>query len=167
MIDLSRLPGDLQPPNFVRFDRDEIEQSIPDRFEKQVELYPKRLALKDGDISLTYQELNRASNQLAHLIIAKTNEYNGPIALLIDHGISQIITILGILKAGNSYVALDPSFPSARLAYFLKDSQAPFLIANNNNLSLADELCRSKLQIINLRCYLAREKSGRKNLCQI
>jgi amino acid adenylation domain-containing protein len=148
--DLSRLPRELLPVNFIEFDREEINQSIPDRFEKQVALYPDHLAVKHGDSVLTYQGLNRASNQLARVLLERTKRSDSPIAFLIEHGISQIVAILGILKTGCPYVALDPSFPLARLEFILRDSQASILVTNNENLSLVDEFTGSKYQIVNL-----------------
>ena len=63
---------------FVEFSRDEIEQSIPDRFEQQVRRYPNRLAVKTKKEELTYDELNRAANQVAHAILAKTGRAQSP-----------------------------------------------------------------------------------------
>ena len=51
---------------FVEFTRDELEQSIPDRFEKIVRLYPQRVAIKTSTHELTYDQLNRMANRVAH-----------------------------------------------------------------------------------------------------
>ena len=55
---------------FIAFRREEIEQSIPDRFEDQVRKHSRRLAIKTKDTELTYDELNRAANRMAHAILA-------------------------------------------------------------------------------------------------
>ena len=57
---------------FVEFPKEEIEQSIPHRFEKIVRTYPARIAVKCGDRTLTYEELNQAANRMAHAILAQT-----------------------------------------------------------------------------------------------
>jgi non-ribosomal peptide synthetase component F len=55
--------------NFEEFSLTEIEQSVPQRFEKQVDKYPNSLAIKDRDQALTYRELNEFANQIAHGIL--------------------------------------------------------------------------------------------------
>src|SRR5215467_3931370 len=70
---------------FVEFKKEEIEQSIPDRFEKIVRLYPHRLAVKAGQRSLTYDQLNRAANRIAAAILAKRGDRNEPITMLFEH----------------------------------------------------------------------------------
>jgi non-ribosomal peptide synthetase component F len=55
--------------SFVEFKKEEIEQSIPDRFERQVARYPDRIAVKTRGHTFTYDELNRAANRVAHAIL--------------------------------------------------------------------------------------------------
>jgi len=68
---------------FVEFKREEVEQSIPERFEKMVRLHPQRLALKSSDYGLTYEALNRAANRIAHAILSKEGKEDEPVALLL------------------------------------------------------------------------------------
>jgi acyl carrier protein len=84
---------------FVEFTRDEIEQSIPARFEQQVRRDPKWLAVKAKRDTLTYDELNRAANRVARAILAQIPGEE-PIGLLLEHGAPMIVAILGVLKAG-------------------------------------------------------------------
>ena len=86
---------------FVEFPKEEIEQSIPARFEKIARKYPDRLAIKIGDRELTYDELNKAANRIAWAIFERCGEKTESIALLFDHGIEVVCAILGALKAGN------------------------------------------------------------------
>ena len=53
---------------FIEFNKEEIEQSIPERFEKIVRMYPDRLAVKSEKHSLTYDQLNKAANRIAQKI---------------------------------------------------------------------------------------------------
>ena len=99
---------------FVEFKQEEIEQSIPERFEKIVRQYPKRIAVKTHHHNLTYDELNKAANRIARAILARAGEGQEPVALLFEHGASIVAAILGILKAGKIYVSLDPAFPQTR-----------------------------------------------------
>ena len=55
---------------FIPFPREDVEQSIPARFERQVLLYPDRIAVADAESTLTYRELNRLANRIAHAVLA-------------------------------------------------------------------------------------------------
>ena len=79
---------------------DDVEKSIPERFEKIVQMHPDRLAVKMGDRSLTYDDLNRTANQIARVILDKRGLGSEPIALLFEHGIDVVAAIFGTLKAG-------------------------------------------------------------------
>ena len=83
---------------------DEIEQSIPDRFEDVVRRYPDHCAVKAGVKAFTYDELNRAANRIAHAIIAHRGESSEPIALLFENGFEGIAAFFGALKARKSAV---------------------------------------------------------------
>ena len=148
--ELSGLPADLRQPEqvrrvhlinaFTRFEKEATEQSIPQRFEQQVSRYPDRLAVKTRSHQLTYAALNKVANRVARALLAQRGEGAESIALLLEHNASTIAAILGVLKAGKVYVPLDPSFPYARNAYILEDSQAGLIISNSKNRSLADSL---------------------------
>src|SRR5919199_1248352 len=160
MNDPSHLPADLQQPEqvrrvrptnaFIRFEEEETEQSIPQRFERQVSRYPARLAVKTKGHQLTYAALNKVANRVARALLAQRGEGSESIALLLEHDALMIATILGVLKAGKVYVPLDPSFPRARNAYILEDSQAGLIITNNKTRSLADSLSDNRHSLINI-----------------
>ena len=122
---------------FVEFNKEEIEQSIADRFEEQVRRYPDRLAVKTEKEELTYEELNNAANRVARAILAQRGVGEEPVALLFEHGAPMFAALLGVLKAGKFYVPLDPSYPRARVSYILQDSRADLIVTNHRNLSLA------------------------------
>ena len=135
---------------FVEFPKEEVETSIPERFEKIVRMYPDRLAVRSAHQELTYFELNNWANQIAHARLAYSDKQEEPIALLLETDAPAIATILGILKAGKMYVPMDTTLPHARLAYILEDSQAGLLITNSTNVRLARELAQSRVPVINL-----------------
>lgn len=134
---------------FVEIPKVEIEQTIPERFDKIVRMHPYRLAVKMGERSLTYDELNQCANRIAHAIVEQHGERPVPIALLFEHGIDVISAILGVLKSGNFYVALDPSFPKERVKYILRDSQAGLIITNDRNVDLAWEVLSVDCSLLN------------------
>src|SRR5262249_15646190 len=113
-----------RPDTFVEFTKAEIEQSIPARFEKQVNQYPERIAVKTKDRTLSYEQLNQRANRVAHALLQQSERPEEQVAFLLDSGIRQIIAILGILKAGKIYFTLDSSLPASRLTAILDDAQA-------------------------------------------
>ena len=129
---------------------EEIEQSVPARFEKTVAKHADRLAVKAGDRLLTYAALNQLANRIARAVLAQRGPASEPIALLFEHGIDIIAAIFGILKAGKFYVALDPSVPLQRNAYILEHSQAGLLITNTRNLDLATKLLSRAGALLNI-----------------
>ena len=136
--------------NFVEFKKEEIEQSIPDRFEKIVRLYSHRPAVKTKNHLLTYEAVNQAANRVAHTILRQRGEREEPIALLFEHDAPMIVAILGVLKAGKMCVVLDPSLPRARTAYMLEDSQAALLLTDGKNLVSARELAQDESLLMNI-----------------
>src|SRR5215213_10895920 len=156
----SGLPADLRQPvqvrrvhltnAFIRFEEEETEQSIPQRFEQQVSRYPDRLAVKTRSHQLTYAALNKVANRVARALLAQRGEGAESIALLLEHDALMIAAILGVLKAGKVYVPLDPYFPYARNSYILENSQAGLIITNNENRSLAESLSENRHSLINI-----------------
>jgi amino acid adenylation domain-containing protein len=128
----------------------QVEQSVPQRFEEQVSRYPDRLAVRTREHAWTYAELNREANRLARAILAQRGGGEEPIAILIDQGAPAIAAILGVLKAGKFFVPLDPTFPHARLTTMLEDSQSSLLVTNSAQAVLAEELARGRCQILNI-----------------
>ena len=136
--------------SFIPFKKDDIEQSIPNRFEQQVEKYPDRVAIKSKNHTLTYDDVNKTSNRIARTILELPGSGEEPIALLLENDAAMIASMLGALKAGKIYVPLDPSFPSARNAYILQDLHAGIVVTNNKNLSLARKLTNKASHILNI-----------------
>ena len=100
--------------------------------------------------TLTYRELNHAANRVAHAILAQRGETQEPIALLMEHDVPLIAAIVGVLKAGKICVVLDPSFPKARNAFLIEDSQARLLITDSKTLSLGIDYAEDRCQIANI-----------------
>jgi len=96
---------------------------------EQVERTPDAIAVVAEEQSLTYRDLESRSNQLAHYLHQRYMV--GPetrVGLAIDRSLSLLIGLLGILKAGASYIPLDPEYPQERLAYVLEDAQISVLV---------------------------------------
>ncbi len=103
-------------------------------FEEQVERTPKAVAVIYEEQQLTYSELNARANQLARHLQTLGVGPETLVAICVDRSVEMIIGLLGILKAGGAYVPLDPTYPQERLAFLLKDSQAPVLLTQSHLL---------------------------------
>ena len=135
--------------NFAEFKMNDIEQSIPARFEEIVREYPYRIAVKTDSHELTYDALNRAANRVARAILQKRGKGEEPVALLLEKNAPMIAAILGILKAGKIYMPVDPSYPRTRINAMLEDSEAGLIVTNNRNLALAGEIAWHNRPLIN------------------
>ena len=139
----------VQPASgFVAFGDDEIEQSIPQRFEQQVQVGGSRVAIKSDREIYTFDSLNRTANRLAREILKRRGSTEEPIALLFDHGAAVLVAIMAVLKAGKFYVALDASYPRDRLKYMLQDSGAKLIVTDPNNIAVVRDLCDDSLEIV-------------------
>ena len=135
---------------FAEFTQQEIEQSISNRFEKIALLHANRIAVKSGNQSVTYDELNRIANRIAQALLLRFGTGEERIVLLLDHDAPLVAAILGVLKAGKVFVVLDPSFPKARMEYVLADSQAGAVLSSSKTLSLARELEPDTSRLMNI-----------------
>src|SRR5678815_3343907 len=137
------------PGKFVQFPKEEIEKSVAERFETIVHKHPNHLAIKTPCRSITFAELNRVANRIAHGIVERNGTKQEPIGLLFEDIIDGIAASLAALKTGKLYVALDPSWPLARLSAVLADSKATLLLTNNQQLEIAQQVSPGRLSLLN------------------
>lgn len=142
------MPAD--PVGFVPFDRDEIEQSIPSRFEQQVSRHPDRLAVKTSEHTWTYAELNREANRVAHGILARAGQGRAPVILLLEQSAPLIAAILGVLKAGKILLVLDPSHPRGRLAQFVDEVEPTAVVTTETHREMAASVVAATCAVIDL-----------------
>jgi amino acid adenylation domain-containing protein len=135
---------------FIAFNKADIEQSIPARFEQQVQRHSHRLAIRDQKQDFTYSELNGMANNLAWAILDLLGNEPEPIALLLDQSSSLVASILGILKAGKFYVPLDPQDPPARNARVQKEVQPRLIITTHPYQALAHQLAGVSQKVLSL-----------------
>ncbi len=106
-------------------------KTIHQLFAEQVEKTPDQVALIFEEQALTYQDLNRKANQVAHYLQGLGVTREALVAVCLDRSLDMIVGVLGILKAGAAYVPLDPYYPNERLHYMLEDSQARILLTQS------------------------------------
>jgi amino acid adenylation domain-containing protein len=122
---------------FVRFPREEVEQSVPARFERQARLCPDQIAVADAESTVTYRDLNRLANRIARAVLAVRGTGPEPVALLVGNGVPVVAAMLGVLKAGKFYVTLDAAQPVARTAAILAECRPALLIADRERMEQA------------------------------
>ena len=144
--DLPTKPSD----EFVPFEKTEIDQSIFDRFEQQVQRYPHHIAVKLRKRSVTYLELNEIANRIGRAVLGQPKRGMKPIGLLLEKDAPMFAAMLGILKAGRAYVPLDPAHPHQRLQRQLDDAETELVVTNNRCLHLAEPLAHSSIRLLNI-----------------
>jgi amino acid adenylation domain-containing protein len=87
-------------------------------------------------VFITYKELNKKSNQLAHMIRQKGVQPDSIVGIMMERSVEMVIGILGILKAGGAYLPIDPGFPQERIDYMLTDSGAKILLSELSEVSV-------------------------------
>ena len=106
---------------------------IHELFEERANQHPSATALVYEGEGLSYGDLNRHANRLAHRLIGLGIRPDGRVAICVERGLGMVVGLLGILKAGGAYVPLDPGYPEERLAYMLEDC-APVAILTQAGL---------------------------------
>ncbi|MBF0396787.1 MAG: amino acid adenylation domain-containing protein, partial [Desulfobacterales bacterium] len=107
-------------------------KSVHELFESQVIKTPEAEAVIFEQKSLSYNELNNRSNQLANYLISLGLKPETKVGICINRSIEMMVGLLGILKAGCAYVPMDPAYPIERLAFMIEDTEMPLLITSSN-----------------------------------
>ncbi|MBY0286649.1 MAG: AMP-binding protein, partial [Mycobacteriaceae bacterium] len=96
--------------------------SVPALFTEQVARAPEAVAVTFEGRSLTYRELDEAANRLAHQLVGYGVGPGACAALLLERSMQAVVAMLAVLKAGASYLAIDPALPAARIEFMLADA---------------------------------------------
>ncbi|HBH81826.1 MAG TPA: non-ribosomal peptide synthetase, partial [Nitrospira sp.] len=113
------------------------DRCLHELFEAQACRTPESIALSGEGVGLTYRELDTKANQLAHCLRKQGVGHDVRVGICLERSTNLLVSILGVLKAGGTYVPLDPTYPTERLAYMLNDSrvnvvltQGPLVVAD-------------------------------------
>ena len=112
----------------------ELDLCLQQVFEAQVERSPDAVAVRFEDDYLTYRDLNRRSNQLAHFIRSTGAGPETFVGLSIERSVNMIVGLLGILKAGAAYVPLDLVTAKERVAFMIEDSGIQLILTGQHLL---------------------------------
>ncbi|WP_045757272.1 non-ribosomal peptide synthetase, partial [Xanthomonas albilineans] len=111
---------------------------VHELFEAQVARDPSAIAVVQGEVSLTYGELNTGSNRLAHYLRELGVVPDDRVAICVQRSVEMVVAVLAVLKAGGAYVPLDPAYPPERLAYMHADCGAVAVLTDAASRSLVE-----------------------------
>ncbi len=112
-----------------------IDKCLHQLFEEQVKRSPNAVALSFEGIDMTYETLNSKANQLAHYLIQNGIQKEDFVAIQIRRSFEMVIAVLGVMKSGGSYVAIDPDYPEERKTFMLLDANAKLLLSTADLLA--------------------------------
>lgn len=138
--DIYKFHNDLNQ-TYVKYDQT---QCVHHLFEKQAALNPLSTAVYFQHDKITYSTLNKRANQLANYLEKQGVRPGALIAISVERSIHMIIGILGIMKAGATYIPIDPNYPQSRISYILHDSK-PSLILTQKTLKQKLAIYKGKL----------------------
>jgi len=110
-------------------------------FEEAVDRGPEHLAVVFGNQQLSYAELDARANSLAHELIHRGVQVETTVGLCVERGIDAIVGLLAILKAGGTYVPLNPELPQERLGWMIKDAAPAVILTRDAQRSGIPEDC--------------------------
>jgi amino acid adenylation domain-containing protein len=115
-------------------------------FEEQVKQTPEATAVSFEGRTLSFAELNRRANQLAHRLIPLGVGPEVLVAICMERSLDLPIALMAVLKAGGAYLPLDPAYPRERLAFILEETRAPVILTQG----VAENLSFEGVHVINL-----------------
>jgi len=106
-----------------------------------------RVAVVDGDRSISYGDLEMSTNRLAHLLHDLGVRAEDRVGIYLDKSVEAIVGIYGVMKAGAAYVPLDPSAPASRLGYIAADCGITTLVTAMDKASAWAELAAAGVRL--------------------
>jgi amino acid adenylation domain-containing protein len=115
------------------------EATIPELFERRQQRVGDRVAVSYEEQELTYRELNERANRVAHYLRRLGVGPEVTVGICVGRCLELVVGVLGVLKAGGTYLPLDPGYPAERLRYMLEDARPLVLLTEQRRLvSLPD-----------------------------
>ena len=112
----------------------DLNTTLSELFENQVDKTPDNIALIFENESLTYLELDQRANQLAHCLRERDITVGDYVAVFMDRSFELVIALYAIHKAGAAYVPLDPEYPAGRLSWMIEDTQTKLILSQSGLL---------------------------------
>ncbi|HEY0174439.1 MAG TPA: amino acid adenylation domain-containing protein, partial [Pyrinomonadaceae bacterium] len=111
-----------------------LDRCVHELIAEQAARTPEAVAVVYGSQSLTYAQLDAASNRLAQYLVSRGVGPETRVAILLEHSPQMVVAVLGALKAGAAYVPLEPGHPPLRLAFQMEDSEPALLLTEQSLL---------------------------------
>jgi amino acid adenylation domain-containing protein len=105
-------------------------ETVQEMFAEQAERNGEAVAVVYEGMEVSYAELNRRANQLAHYLHAQGVKADDVVGVLMQRSVEMVVALLGILKAGGAYLPLDPAYPRERLSFMVGDARLRWLISH-------------------------------------
>jgi pristinamycin I synthase 3 and 4 len=103
--------------------------------------------LRGGRVELSYAELNRRANRVAHRLMAEGVRPGDRVGLCMERSVELVVSMLGVLKAGAAYVPMEPGFPAARRQFLCRDTAVRLLLCGGEKLDEVRCLCMEELDL--------------------
>ncbi|AHH99514.1 amino acid adenylation domain-containing protein [Kutzneria albida] len=108
-----------------------VSRTLPELFAEQVGRTPDNPAVATAEAELSYVELNRRANRLAHKLIDLGVGPEQVVALAVPRSIDMVVALLAVAKAGAAYVPVDPNYPADRIEYMLSDARPALVLTTS------------------------------------
>ena len=141
------LRGEEREQLLVEWNRTKLEYAercVQAMFEEQARVRPEAVAVVCGERELSYAELNRRANQVAHYLRKKGVGPEVVVGICMDPGVEMLVGIVGAVKAGGAYLPLDGEYPAERLEYMIKDSGARVVLVDGKSMQKLEQQRREE-----------------------
>jgi amino acid adenylation domain-containing protein len=106
--------------------------TITGLIEKQANAFPDKVAVIEGEKTITYQQLNLESSKVAQFLVANKVGSESIVGVMMAQSVNMAVTINGILKTGAAYLPIDPNYPEQRIEFMIKDSGIKILLFDDD-----------------------------------
>lgn len=154
-----------------------MEKSIVDILEKTTKKYPKKLAFVDSNRQVSYVEFLENSKKIGTFITNKYNQTNKSIIIFIDKTVNCLEAMIGSIYSGNFYTIIDVKTPKERANAIVENLDSKVIITDNKNLSklqklelnienvfIYEEMIKSEIDQVRIRCYKFKKNRYRYNV---
>ena len=149
--DLARPPRVIPPSErYAPFLQADLEEPISTRFELQAARFPQKLAVATTEQQWSYTTLKMKADQIASAILEFSAGAEHRVGLFFEEDTTMVAAIFGALKAGTTYVPLDPFHPPDRIAYMMGDAQVSAVLTDGHSINSARRLVNDGLRLINV-----------------
>ena len=145
----------------IELDSMESTSLLHELFERTATRFPEQVAVSCRGVDRSYRELDQASNRLARWLRARGVRRGDHVAMLLPRSSEVYVALLAILKAGGTYVPLDPDYPVDRVRYILEDCQAKVIVTTASRAAELSEFRGEILPLDALETELLTESSAR------